>query len=206
VDGLLKNTLPPIVADEIKYDGAFLPRTCVCTILFTDFVGFTHLAENCTLLTLVGFLDTIFSEFDQLVDHNKGTKIKTIGDSYMAVFGAPEFLEEHAVFAIKSAIAMIEFINRFNSDKKQKFDMRVGIHTGSVMAGVVGRDRMQFDVFGNTVNIAARFESSGIANRINVSETTYIEAKPHFVFEERGFIDLKNIDPMPAYLVTCAKQ
>jgi len=205
VDGLLKNTLPPVVADEIKYEGAFLPRAYTCTILFSDFAGFTRLAEDCTPLALVGLLNAIFSEFDELVERNKGTKVKTIGDSYMAVFGAPEACEEHAVMAIRSAMAMLKFINRFNRDEGQRFDMRIGIHTGNVMAGVVGRDRMQFDVFGDDVNIAARFESSGVINRINVSEVTYKAAELHFDFEERGLITLKNKDPMPAYLVTGAK-
>lgn len=205
VDALLKNTLPPVVADEIKYEGAFLPRAYASTIMFTDFVGFTHLAEKCTPLELVGLLNTIFSEFDELVDRNKGTKIKTIGDSYMAVFGAPEACKEHAVMAIRSAMAMLEFLNRFNIKEGQRFNMRIGIHTGNVMAGVVGQDRMQFDVFGDDVNIASRFESSGVINRINVSGITYKAAELHFDFEERGFITLKNKDPMPAYLVTGAK-
>ncbi len=205
VDALLKNTLPPVVADEIKYEGTFLPRAYASTIMFTDFVGFTHLAEKCTPLELVGLLNTIFSEFDELVDRNKGTKIKTIGDSYMAVFGAPEACKEHAVMAIRSAMAMLEFLNRFNIKEGQRFNMRIGIHTGNVMAGVVGRDRMQFDVFGDDVNIASRFESSGVINRINVSGITYKAAELHFDFEERGFITLKNKDPMPAYLVTGSK-
>lgn len=206
VDALLKNTLPPVVADEIKYEGAFSPREYACTILFTDFVGFTRLAEGCSPSALVGLLNAVFSEFDELVDRNKGAKVKTIGDSYMAVFGAPEPCEEHAAMAIRAAMAMLDFINRFSRDEEQKFNMRVGIHTGNVMAGVVGRDRMQFDVFGDDVNIAARFESSGVINRINVSEATYKAAKLHFDFEERGLIALKNKDPMQAYLVRGLKK
>lgn len=205
VDGLLKSTLPSVVADEIKYEGTFLPRAYACTIMFTDFVGFTSLAEDCTPLALVGLLNTIFSEFDELIDRNKGTKIKTIGDSYMAVFGAPEACEEHAVMSIRSAMVMLEFLNRFNCNEGRRFNMRIGIHSGNVMAGVVGRDRKQFDVFGDDVNIAARFESSGVINRINVSEITYKAAKLHFDFEERGFISLKNKDPMKAYLVSGSK-
>ena len=194
------------VAEEIKYEGLFQPRSYVCTILFTDFVGFTRLAEKISIAPLIDTLNTIFTEFDDMIYHYRGTKVKTIGDAYMAVFGAPIEYEDHPVMAIRAALAMIRYMERFNLEAKHQFHMRVGIHTGHVMAGVVGKERMQFDVFGDDVNIAARFESSGEKNRINVSEPTYTLARNDFDFEETGNISLKNKEDMKAYFVLGEKR
>jgi len=161
----------------------------VCTILFSDFVGFTRLAEKISGERLIKTLDQLFTGFDQIVDDHKGTKIKTIGDAYMAVFGAPLRIDDHALRAVKTAIDLFRYLNAFN------------IHTGQVMAGVVGKDRMQFDVFGDDVNVASRFESSGAPGRINVSETTYLQTKDRIAFEERGLVALKNKASMKAYFV-----
>jgi len=201
VDSLLKNTLPAAVAEEIKYEGRFLPRTYQCTILFTDFVGFTALAEIIPRNTLIETLNEIFTAFDDRINYFKGTKIKTIGDAYMAVFGAPIEYDEHPVWAIRAAVDIIRFMERFNLTAEHSFHIRIGIHTGQVAAGVVGKERMQFDVFGDDVNIAARFESSSAKNRINISETTYTLSRDHFDFEERGQIKLKNKIDMKAYFV-----
>ncbi len=201
VDSLLKNTLPTTVAEEIKYEDRFLPRTYHCTIMFTDFVGFTALAETISRTTLIETLDLIFTEFDDQIEKFKGTKIKTIGDAYMAVFGAPIGFDEHPVFAIRAALDIIRFMDRFNLTAEHPFHIRIGIHTGQVVAGVVGKERMQFDVFGDDVNIAARFESSSIKDRINISHTTYKLSRDHFDFEERGSIELKNKADMKAYFV-----
>jgi len=201
VDSLLKNTLPESVAEEIKYENRFIPRSYECTILFSDFVGFTRLAEKVSGERLIHTLDRIFTGFDQIIDQHKGTKIKTIGDAYMAVFGAPIRIADHALSAVLAALELVHFLNAFNREADTPFYMRIGIHTGTVMAGVVGRDRMQFDVFGDDVNIASRFESSGEAGRINVSETTYLQTKNHVEFEERGWVGLKNKANMKAYFV-----
>ena len=202
VDSLLKNTLPEAVAEEIKYEGNFSPRAYDCTILFSDFVGFTRLAENISGKILLNTLDKIFTEFDLIVDHYKGTKIKTIGDAYMAVLGAPIQFDDHALKAVKTAMALFNYLDSFNKESSLKFQMRIGVHTGKVMAGVVGKERMQFDVFGNDVNIASRFESSGKKGKVNVSENTYLQSREYFEFEERGLVDLKNKASMKAYFVT----
>jgi len=110
---------------------------------------------------LLNTLDNIFTEFDLIVDHYEGTKIKTIGDAYMAVFGAPIKFDNHALKAVRTAMALFNYLDSFNRENSLQFQMRIGVHTGKVMAGVVGRERMQFDVFGDDVNIASRFESSG---------------------------------------------
>lgn len=201
VDGLLKNTLPDVVAEEIKFKSTYAPRSCECTILFTDFVGFTGLAEKVPAEQLIVILDDIFKQFDDTVNSFRGTKIKTIGDAYMAVFGSPREYEGHAAMAIRAALAFLKSLEGFNRKTGSHFQMRVGIHTGRVTAGVVGKERMQFDVFGDNVNIASRFESSGVPGRVNVSEATYRRAQESFFFEERGEIGLKNKANMKAYLV-----
>lgn len=201
VDGLLKNTLPEMVANEIKDNGRFAPRPFDCTILFSDIVGFTRLAEIIPGEALIAMLDRLFHGMDNLVTDFRGTKIKTIGDAYMAVFGAPLSYDDHAVLAIKTGMAMLAFVDSFNSGNDQQLQIRVGVHTGRVMAGVVGRERMQFDVFGDDVNIASRFESSGKAGRVNVSHGTYMLTRDYFTFEERGEIPLKNKVNMKAYFV-----
>jgi len=201
LDTLLKNTLPTTVAEEIKMEGKYPPRLFSCTILFTDFIDFTKLAEIIPRDVLVETLNTIFTEFDEKIEYYEGTKIKTMGDAYMAIFGAPVEYADHAIKGIRMALSMIQCVQRFNLKTAHPFHMRVGIHSGKVMAGVIGKERMQFDVFGDDVNIASRFESSGVKNRINVSETTYLLAKNHFLFEKRGTIALKNKKDMTAYFV-----
>lgn len=205
VDGLLKNTLPASVAEALKIEGIFFPRKYTCTILFTDFVGFTKLAEVIPTSDLVATLNRIFTKFDEIIENNQGTKIKTIGDAYMAVFGAPVEYQDHPARAVRAALEIHRFMTAFNLNQPYPFYFRAGIHTGTVMAGVVGRDRMQFDVFGDHVNIAARFESASEKNRINVSQSTYQLTQDLFDFEKRGSIQLKNKADMEAYFVTGKK-
>ncbi len=199
VTSLLRNTLPTPVAEEIKYQGRYAPRPFDCTILFLDIAGFTHLAERMTGEALINLIDELFRGFDDLIAHCRGTKIKTIGDAYMVVFGAPEAYPDHAAQGITAALEILEFLDYFNRQHGHEVQMRAGIHTGRVMAGVVGKERMQFDVFGDDVNIASRFESSGLKGRVNVSHATYLAAKDLFDFEARGEIALKNKANMQAY-------
>jgi adenylate cyclase len=199
VDGLLKNTLPETVANEIKYSGKFLPRPYNCTILFSDIAGFTQLAEKISGDMLIVLLDRLFQGMDDLITRFKGTKIKTIGDAYMAVFGAPCAYDNHAVMAVKTGIELLKLVKSFNGQNNQSLQVRIGIHTGRVIAGVVGKERMQFDVFGDDVNIASRFESSGEQGRVNVSHKTYMSTRDFFEFEARGEIVLKNKANMKAY-------
>jgi class 3 adenylate cyclase len=201
VNDLLKNTLPETVANEIKYDGRFAPRPYDCTILFSDIVEFTKLAESIPGDTLIELLDRLFKGMDELIVSFKGTKIKTIGDAYMAVFGAPIEYDGHSVTAVRTGLALLKMVDSFGRQNDQSLQIRVGIHTGRVMAGVVGKERMQFDVFGDNVNIASRFESSGAKGRVNVSHATYMNARDFFEFEERGEIALKNKANMNAYFV-----
>jgi len=201
VDSLLKNTLPSVVASEIKYRGNFPPRPYDCTIFFSDIVGFTQMAERIPGELLIELLDRFFREIDELIAKFGGTKIKTIGDAYMIVFGAPIALEDHAVMAIRTGLALLVMVDLFNRQNNQNIQIRIGIHTGRVMGGVVGRERMQFDIFGDPVNIAARFESSGEKGKVNISQETYRRAKNFFEFQERGEIALKHKGNMKAYFV-----
>jgi class 3 adenylate cyclase len=201
VDSLLKNTLPAQVAEEMTYKGVFTPAEYDCTILFTDFEGFTQLAETMDPDGLVDMLHRVFSRFDGIVAELKGTKIKTIGDAYMAVFGTPERVDGHAERAVRAGLAMLESVRESGAELSVDLRMRVGVHTGRVVAGVVGKHRMQFDIFGDDVNIAARFESSGSAGRLNISENTRRAIHGLFRLEERGLVALKNKEPMKAYFV-----
>ncbi len=202
VDSLLRNTLPSSVADEITYRGSFTPAEYDCSILFSDFESFTTLAEDLRPVTLVGILHRIFSRFDDITAAWSGTKVKTMGDAYMAVFGAPERYDGHAGKAVRAGLQMVSAVHEFNLKTSVDLRMRVGVHTGKVVAGVVGKQRMQFDVFGDDVNIASRFESSGSAGRVNVSENTYRETLDQFRFEERGLVPFKNKGLMRAYFVS----
>lgn len=211
VDELLKNTLPPVVAEEIKYLGTFTPRSYDCTILFSDVAGFTRLAERLSSGELVEIIDVIFRAFDRVVRECQGTKIKTIGDAYMAVFGAPLAHQDHAHQAVQAATRMVDALadfnhSRFGLEEERYFQCRIGIHSGTVTAGVVGEDRMQFDVFGDTVNIASRFESAGKVGRVNISEETRRQLPSGFLYEDRGEVPLKNKDAMKAYFVATERQ
>ncbi len=201
VDGLLRNTLPACVAEEIKFNGNYPTREFYGTIFFSDCAGFTRLAEKMPQEQLIQRLDMLFSGMDDIVRRYDGTKIKTIGDSYMAVFGAPIQSDQHARMAVETAIDTVNYLNEFNAGQPLPIEMRIGIHSGSFMGGVVGKDRMQFDIFGDNVNIASRFESSGEKGRINISEETFRLVKNCFVCESRGEIALKNKNPMKAYFV-----
>ncbi|MBN2438160.1 MAG: adenylate/guanylate cyclase domain-containing protein [Deltaproteobacteria bacterium] len=201
VDALLKNTLPEMVADEIKDKGRFTPRSYDCSILFVDVVGFTGLAEKVPGPRLIELLNIICRGMDDLVASHRGTKIKTIGDAYMAVFGAPHKYGDHAPMAVQTGLGALQLVDLFNNHYEVKIGVRIGIHSGTVMAGVIGKERKQFDIFGDNVNIASRFESSGEKGRVNVSHETYMRTRDFFEFEERGEIALKNKANMKAYFV-----
>jgi adenylate cyclase len=201
VDGLLRNTLPATVAEEIKFNGSYPAREFVGTIFFSDCAGFTKLAEQMSSELLIQRLHVLFSGIDAIMVRHGGTKIKTIGDSYMAVFGAPLPREHHARDAVEAALDTIGFLQEFNAGQPLAIEMRIGVHSGSFMGGVVGTDRMQFDIFGDCVNIASRFESAGEKGRVNISEDTRRLISPHFSCESRGEIALKNKSPMKAFFV-----
>jgi class 3 adenylate cyclase len=194
---LLHNMLPVAVAQELKDGHRVTARFYdAATILFADFEGFTKLAESMEPKELIGQLDDYFSAFDEIAERHRLEMLKTIGDAYMCVGGVPETNRSHSIDACLAALKMQQLIAGMNRERKKlrlpHWDLRVGLHTGPVIAGVVGRRKFIYDVWGDAVNVAARMESAGAAGKINVSEAIYHRTKDLFDFEPRGSVEAKN--------------
>jgi class 3 adenylate cyclase len=195
-EGLLLNILPIEIADELKQNGRVIPRLHhQVSIVFLDIVRFTTIAESIPPEQLIEELDYYFREIDTIFMHHNVEKIKTIGDAYLAVSGLPMPDADHAEKALLAAKEIMAFVRQEKAQREPAgrlwFDIRVGIHSGSAIAGVVGNTKFAFDVWGDDVNIAARLESSGEKDRINVSSTTWALLKDRHVFEQRGKIQAK---------------
>jgi len=209
-EDLLLNILPESIAGELKESGKTTPcRFDIATVMFTDFQGFTRYSENHSPEELVKLVDHYFRAFDQIVKKHNIEKIKTIGDSYMCVAGIPDSNENHATNMIRAAFEFREFVNN-EAFQKQNLNqtflrMRIGIHSGPLVAGVVGSRKFSYDVWGDTVNIAARMEQSGEPDGINVSESVYELVKNEFEFIYRGEVEAKNKGRMKMYFVTGEK-
>lgn len=210
-DSLLLNILPASVAEELKMRDSVSPRHYEsASVLFTDFVGFTQIAEGMTPDELVAELDACFSRFDAIARKHKLEKIKTIGDSYMAVGGVPAANRTHAVDCVLAALEIQRFMTELTAKKaavnQPCWQLRIGVHTGPLVAGVIGREKFAYDVWGDTVNTASRLESSGVAGRINISAATYEQVKDLFVCEYRGKILAKNKGEIDMYFVNAIHQ
>ena len=204
-DNLLLNILPSEIAQELKHNGKVEAVKCdAVTVLFTDFVEFSKAAEHIDPEHLVKSIDHYFKRFDEITTKHGLEKIKTIGDSYMCVSGLPTPNTTHAFNAIKAAKEITEMVNEElpKDDELTKFEIRVGLHSGPVVAGIVGIKKWQYDIWGDTVNIASRMESNSEAGRINISETTYQEIKDEFTCEYRGEIEVKNRGILKMYFVS----
>jgi class 3 adenylate cyclase len=205
-DNLLLNILPTEVANELKKYGKVEPvNQEECTVLFTDFKGFTEISENISAKELVEEINHCFCKFDEITSHYHIEKIKTIGDSYMAVggnFGGVECTPWHVVSA---GLEMLDYINKRKQEREQEgkfcFEMRVGAHCGPVVSGVVGVKKFQFDIWGDTVNIAARMQSNGEINELNVTGTIRKLLEDKFDFEFRGMLPVKGKGDMQMYFV-----
>lgn len=171
------------------------------SVLFSDFVGFTNAASTIPASRLVEELNDLFVKFDEISINNGIDKIKTIGDSYMAAAGLDESDENHALKCVKWAKEAMEFIRERNLTSGIKWEMRVGIHTGHAVGGVVGKDKLTFDLWGDTVNIAAHLEKTSEANRINVSSYTCDLVRNEFDCEYRGKVAIKGKGEMDMYFV-----
>ncbi|MBV6440113.1 MAG: response regulator [Haliscomenobacteraceae bacterium CHB4] len=193
---LLLNILPGEIAEELKQRGKVRPRRYDnVSMIFLDIVEFTRIAERMSPEQLIEELDYYFQAIDTIFIRHGVEKIKTIGDAYFAVTGLPVPDEHHALHALEAAIEILDFIKREKEKRvaegRTAFDVRIGIHSGSAIAGVVGNTKFAFDIWGDDVNIAARLESSGEKGRINVSESTWQLVKDHYSFEQRGRVNAK---------------
>ncbi|MFT6717360.1 MAG: class 3 adenylate cyclase, partial [Saprospiraceae bacterium] len=210
-DDLLLNILPVEIAAELKQFGSAKTKSHVsASVLFTDFEGFTHLSMELTAEELVQRLDEIFVEFDDVIERNRLEKIKTIGDAYMCASGVPESNPHQEINIVIAGLQLLEVMNRFNqkqvASNKPEWNVRVGIHTGELIAGVVGKKKFAYDVWGDTVNIASRMESSGEVGKVNVSESTYEIVKSYFDFEKRGKVAAKNKGELDMYFISGIKE
>jgi len=204
-ENLLLNILPVETAKELKRNGKVeAVKFDQVTVLFTDFVQFSKLAEHTQPEHLVKSIDYYFKGFDEITTKHGLEKIKTIGDSYMCACGLPTLDPTHAKNVINAAREMIELVRNEmkNEDGLTHFDVRIGIHTGPVVAGIVGLKKWQYDIWGDTVNIASRMESKSEPGRINLSETTYQEIKNDFYCEYRGEIEVKNRGLLKMYFLS----
>lgn len=203
-ENLLLNILPEEVAQELKETGKAAPKKYECvTILFTDFKDFTKLVASIPATTLIVELDDIFGKFDDIMDEVGIEKIETIGDAYMAASGLPRENSDHALRCVEAAFRMIEFLEKRNENSEISWNMRVGIHSGPVVAGVVGKKKFAYDLFGDSVNTASRMESNGHVGKVNISQATYklLQDDPDFSFENRGKIEAKGKGEMEMYFV-----
>jgi adenylate cyclase len=197
---LLLNVLPYSIAERLKgrpeviadsFTEIIADSFSEVTVLFADIVEFTRFSEGVSATVLVGVLNNIFSRFDSIADNRGLEKIKTIGDAYMAASGLPVPVADHAIRAAHMALDMIEEMERFNEHNGYKLRVRIGINTGAVVAGVIGRRKFLYDLWGDVVNTASRMESQGVAGRIQVTDATRQRLNDSFMLEERGSIDIK---------------
>ncbi|MDD4996658.1 MAG: adenylate/guanylate cyclase domain-containing protein, partial [Syntrophales bacterium] len=199
---LLLNILPAPIAGRLKLgENPIVDNFPEVTVLFADLVGFTELSTRMAAAELIGSLNEIFTIFDELAERHGLEKIKTVGDSYMAVGGLPTPRTDHAEAIAQMALDMLDRIAKINSRKEHALSLRIGIHTGPVIAGVIGMRRFIYDLWGDTVNIASRMESHGLPDCIQVTETTRAMLSGKFIFEKRGRIKVKGKGEMITYLL-----
>lgn len=209
-DKLLLNVMPESVARELKQKGSYAPRHYdEVTVIFTDFVGFTKLAASMTPADLVASLDGMFRKFDQIVQKHGLEKLKTIGDAYMCAAGIPEPVGDHATRAARAAL---DFLAVIATEKEKSaaagrpwWDIRIGLNTGPVVAGIIGDHKFAYDIWGDTVNIAARMESSGEIGKINVSAATAKILEPQFVVRSRGMQSAKSLGEVEMFELVSPK-
>ena len=201
-DGLLLNVLPRAIALRLKREpGVIAERFDDVTVLFADIADFTPFSERTTPERVVGVLDHVFSAFDRLTQEHGLEKIKTIGDAYMAAAGLPEPRPDHAVAAAELAVDMQSSLAASCVELGVDLRMRIGLATGPVVAGVIGRHRFIYDLWGDTVNTASRMESTGIPGRIQMTDATYQRLRDRYPFEDRGEIEVKGKGRVHAYLI-----
>jgi class 3 adenylate cyclase len=202
VEDLLLNVLPQSVCERLKRERAWMAESfSEATILFADIAHFTELAAHVTAEEVVALLNRVFSAFDELVEKHQVEKIKTIGDAYMVVGGVPVTRPDHAEAVAELALDMLDAIRRLNALRDEPLRLRLGMHTGPVVAGVIGTKKFSYDLWGDAVNTASRMESHGLADAIHVTRSTYERLRDRFVLERRGAIEVKGKGEMVTYLL-----
>jgi adenylate cyclase len=200
-EALLGNILPKTIASRLK-DGVVIADTHdEVTVVFADIVGFTELSATLTPQQLVQRLDNLFSAFDEACKRRGIEKIKTIGDAYMAVSGIPDYVDNHAHRAVLFALDMLTIVNQMENSTKT-LSIRVGIHSGPLVAGVIGKHKFAYDTWGDTVNTASRMESHASTGTIQVSESVYRQTKAFFPYITRGEIEIKGKGLMTTWMLT----
>ena len=201
-ENLLLNILPYEVVEELKLNGESNAKHFdEVSVLFTDFVSFTKMSEKIGVQDMLNELNICFTEFDRIMERNGLEKIKTIGDAYLAVSGLPTQNKNHAKNAVNAGIEILEFIKKRRNESANALEIRIGIHSGAVIAGIVGVKKFAYDIWGDTVNTAARMEQNGVAGMLNISESTFNQINAIFSCEYRGKIETKGKGPLDMYLV-----
>ncbi|MFO7863367.1 MAG: adenylate/guanylate cyclase domain-containing protein [Salinivirgaceae bacterium] len=208
-DELLHNILPEIVAHQLKKGKKKPKRHKSVTVMFADFKGFTKICNKHDPQEIVSTLDELFSKFDSIIEKHFIEKIKTIGDAYMCAGGMPMKNNSHAVNIVMAALEIQHYLFEYNKPRmlhhETVWECRIGIHSGEVFAGVVGQRKFAYDIWGNTVNLAARMETAGAVNSVNISETTYEFVKDYFDCIPRGEIEVKNVGKANMFFVNGLK-
>jgi class 3 adenylate cyclase len=201
-EALLLNILPKEITEILKSgSGTIAQRYEQASILFADIVGFTSLSALMGAEETVEFLNRAFSYFDSLVEKYDLEKIRTIGDNYMAAAGVPRPCPDHARSLALMALEMRAYAESARDPAPGKLQLRIGINTGSVVAGVIGHKKFQYDIWGDTVNIASRMESQGLPGQIQITQTTYELIKDDFLCDHRGRLQIKGVGAMETYLL-----
>jgi class 3 adenylate cyclase/CheY-like chemotaxis protein len=201
-ENLLLNILPRSVSQRLKSgEKRIADAHQDVSVLFADLVGFTQMSHGMSAERLVNMLDEIFSRFDWIVGDAGIEKIKTIGDCYMMVSGVPEPRADHAVAVVDAGFALLDAMDSFNRAHGTQLQIRIGVNSGPVVAGVIGMHKFTYDLWGNTVNVASRMESTGVPGRIHVSPSTARHLQEHFVLEARGSVAVKGIGEVETFFV-----
>lgn len=199
---LLENILPKKVVDDLRDRGSTEPENfSEVSILFTDIVNFTKLSKSLSPDLLINELNDIFTNFDRIIEKYNCVRIKTIGDAYMAVCGLPVEDANHTRNIVNAALECRDYLENRNRTSEHKWTIRLGVHTGNVVAGVVGIKKYIYDIFGDTVNVASRMETNSEEMKLCVSPAVYEKLKDEFSFTDRGKYDIKGKGPMNLYFV-----